>query len=189
MRHLDLFSGIGGFAIAAQRVGWQTVAFCDCEEFSQRVLATHWPNVPCHPDIRKLEGKTLGPVDIVTGGYPCQPFSMAGKRRGQEDDRDLWPEMFRLVLETGARWVVAENVAGHISMGLERTLSNLAGAGYEAVPLVIPACAVGARHRRDRVWIIGHRGGVRRTHLCRHPTPRPSRVAGSPAGRGTPSPT
>lgn len=168
MRHLDLFSGIGGFALAARWAGWETIGFCDNEEFAQRVLKKHWPAVPCYPDIRTLKGSDIGgTVDIVTGGYPCQPFSSAGKRRGTGDDRHLWPEMFRIILETRPRWVVGENVAGHISMGLDSVLSDLASAGYEALPFVIPACAVAAPHRRDRIWTVaysaraGEWGGVR----------------------------
>ena len=160
LKVLDLFSGIGGFSLGLERTGgFETVAFCEIEEYPRRVLAKHWPDVPCYADVRelsfeRLETDGLGRIDCVVGGYPCQPFSQAGKRRGQEDDRHLWPEMYRIVASVRPRWVIAENVAGHISMGLDEVLSDLESEGYTAWPLVIPACAVDAQHRRDRVWII-----------------------------------
>ncbi len=156
MKHLDLFSGIGGFALAARWVGWETVGFCEIDPYCQKVLRKHWPDVPIYEDIRELDGRTVGHVDIITGGYPCQPFSVAGKRRGEADDRHLWPEFARLIQEIRPRWVVGENVAGHISMGLDSVLSDLEGCGYSHETFVIPACAVGAPHRRYRVWIIGY---------------------------------
>jgi len=164
LKVLDLFSGIGGFSLGLERTGgFETVAFCEIEEYPRRVLAKHWPDVPCYADVRelsfeRLETDGLGRIDCVVGGYPCQPFSQAGKRRGQEDDRHLWPEMYRIVASVRPRWVIAENVAGHISMGLDEVLSDLESEGYTAWPLVIPACAVDAPHRRDRVWIVAHAG-------------------------------
>ena len=167
MRHgpklkvLDLFSGIGGFSLGLERTGgFETVAFCEQDDFCQQVLAKHWPGIPIFDDIRKLTADAIGSVDVITGGYPCQPFSQAGQRRGAEDDRHLWPEMYRLVASIRPRWVIAENVAGHISMGLDEVLSDLEGEGYATWPLVIPACAVGAPHRRDRVWIVANCNSV-----------------------------
>jgi len=158
LRVLDLFSGIGGFSLGLERTGgFETVAFCEYEPFPRAVLAKHWPNVPCFPDVRTLKGSDIdGPVDVICGGYPCQPFSTAGQRRGKEDDRHLWPEFNRLVAELRPSWVIGENVVGHISMGLDDVLSDLEGQGYAARTFVIPACAVDAPHRRDRVWTVAH---------------------------------
>ena len=158
MKVLDLFSGIGGFSLGLERAGMQTVAFCEIEEYPRKVLKKHWPNVPIFEDVRKLKGEQVGPIDLICGGYPCQPFSTAGKRRGEKDDRHLWPEYLRLIRETRPRWIIAENVAGHISMGLDQVLSDMEGEGYKWEAFVIPACALNAWHRRDRVWIIANTG-------------------------------
>jgi len=156
LRVLDLFSGIGGFSLGLERTGgFETAAFCEFAEFPRKVLAKHWPNVPIFEDVRTLKGTDIdGPIDVICGGYPCQPFSTAGQRRGEKDDRHLWPEFNRLVAELRPSWVIGENVAGHISMGLDDVLSDLEGQGYAARTFVIPACAVDAPHRRDRVWIV-----------------------------------
>jgi DNA (cytosine-5)-methyltransferase 1 len=138
LRHLDLFSGIGGFALAARRVGWETVGFCEVDPFCRAVLRKHWPDVPIHPDVRELTADAVGSVDIITGGYPCQPFSYAGERRGTDDDRHLWPEFARLIRELRPRWAVGENVAGHITMGLDAVLIDLEGLGYSWEAFVIP---------------------------------------------------
>lgn len=156
MRVLDLFSGIGGFSLGLERAGMTTVAFCEIDPFCRAVLRKHWPDVPQFEDVRKLRGEDVGPVDLVCGGYPCQPFSTAGKRGGAEDDRHLWPEMFRIISELRPTWVLGENVAGHITLGLDEVLSDLDALGYASRPFVIPACAVDARHRRARVWIMAH---------------------------------
>lgn len=161
MRHLDLFSGIGGFALAAEMV-WPEAEhiFCDIEPFSQAVLRKHWPDAKIYGDIRTLHGNENGAIDLLTGGFPCQPFSSAGKRKGTEDDRHLWPEMLRVIREATPRWIIGENVSGLLTwdggMVLDSVLSDLEGSGYDAWPLVIPAAAVDAPHRRDRVWIIAH---------------------------------
>jgi DNA (cytosine-5)-methyltransferase 1 len=157
VRHLDLFSGIGGFALAAQIVGGiETVGFCEIDPWARSVLTKNFPTIPIHDDVKTLNPKNYGTIELITGGYPCQPFSHAGERRGEEDDRHLWPEVRRIIDECRPRWVLCENVAGHISMGLDTVLSELETLGYSARPLVIPACAVNARHRRDRVWIIAN---------------------------------
>lgn len=156
MRVLDLFSGLGGFSLGLERAGMQTVAFCEIDPFCRQVLKKHWPDVPQFEDIRTLKGEQVGPVDLVCGGYPCQPFSTAGERRGAEDDRHLWPEMRRLVEELRPAWVLGENVAGHITLGLDQVLSDLDALGYATRAFVIPACAVDARHRRDRVWLVAN---------------------------------
>ena len=156
MRVLSLFAGIGGMDIGLERAGMTVVAQCEIDPFCRAVLKKHWPDVPQFEDVRKLRGEDVGPVDLVCGGYPCQPFSQAGKRGGAEDDRHLWPEMRRLIEELRPAWVLGENVAGHISLGLDEVLSDLDALGYSARPFVIPACAVSAPHRRDRVWIVAH---------------------------------
>ena len=161
MKVLDLFSGIGGFALGLERAGMETVAFCEYDEKARLVLNKHWPDVPMYNDVKTLTGEQLekdGITDIglICGGYPCQPFSVAGQRKGQADDRHLWPEFFRLIKEIRPTWIIAENVAGHINMGLEDVLADLESEGYQCQTFLIPACAVDAQHRRDRVWIIAH---------------------------------
>ncbi len=169
MKVLDLFSGIGGFSIGLEKAGFETVAFCEIEEYPRGVLKRHWPDIPIYRDVRELTGEQLradGIIpDVIVGGYPCQPFSLAGVRRGEEDDRHLWPEVRRLVNEIRPAWCIFENVAGHISMGLDEVLSDLEAEDYAARPFVIPACAVDAAHRRDRVWIVAYsnRSSDRRT--------------------------
>jgi DNA (cytosine-5)-methyltransferase 1 len=156
---LDLFSGIGGFSLGLESAGpFRTIAFCEREPFCQAVLRKHWPDVPIFDDVRTIPTDGLGRVDLIAGGWPCQPWSQAGQQRGAEDDRDLWPEVARLVGELRPRWLVGENVRGFVNqpMGLERSLSDLESLGYQAVAFIIPACAVDAPHRRDRVWIIAH---------------------------------
>ena len=161
MKVLDLFSGIGGFSIGLEKVGFETVAFCEIERYCQEVLRRHWPDTPIYDDVRSLTGEQLradGIVrpDVIVGGYPCQPFSVAGEQRGAEDDRHLWPEVYRLIKEIRPTWGIFENVAGHIKLGLDEVLSDLEAEDYAARPLVIPACGVDAPHRRDRVWIVAY---------------------------------
>lgn len=156
MKVLSLFAGIGGFDLGLERAGMTVVGQCEIDPFCRAVLKKHWPDVPQYEDIRTLKGEQVGPVDLVCGGYPCQPFSTAGKRGGAEDDRHLWPEMRRLVEELRPAWVIGENVAGHITLGLDQVLSDLDALGYASRAFVIPAVAVDARHRRARVWIVAH---------------------------------
>jgi len=157
MRVLDLFSGIGGFSLGLERAGMTTVAFCEIEPFPRRVLAKHWPGVPIHDDIKSLDGSQYrGAIDVLCGGFPCQPFSTAGKQEGAKHNSYLWPEMLRVVRESRPNWVIAENVAGLDSMDLERVVSDLEAVGYQVWPILIPACAVGLPHRRNRIWICGY---------------------------------
>jgi DNA (cytosine-5)-methyltransferase 1 len=159
MRVLDLFSGIGGFSLGLERAGpFRTVAFCERDKFCQAVLRKHWPGTPIYDDVRTIPTDELGTIDVICGGFPCQPWSVAGQQRGAEDDRDLWPVMASLIEKLRPRWVVGENVRGFVKepLGLQRSLSDLESIGYEVAPFVIPACAVDAPHRRDRVWIVAH---------------------------------
>lgn len=157
MRVLDLFSGIGGFSLGLESAGMETVAFCEQDKFCQKVLAHHWPTLPIHSDITELNGyEYRGSVELVCGGFPCQPFSVAGKQLGKEDDRALWPEMLRVIREVAPRWVIGENVSGIIPMELDQVLSDLEGEGYTCWTFVLPACAVNAHHRRDRVWVVAY---------------------------------
>jgi DNA (cytosine-5)-methyltransferase 1 len=156
MKVLDLFSGIGGFSLGLERAGMETVAFCEFDKKAQLVLKKHWPDVPIYDDVRKLNGRQFEgqSIGIICGGFPCQPFSQAGKRRGEEDDRHLWPEYFRIIQEIRPRWVIGENVAGLINMGLDQVLADLEGENYSCQTVSIPACAINAPHRRDRLWIL-----------------------------------
>jgi len=164
--HLDLFSGIGGFALAAGWAGFETVGFCDNEPYAQAVLKKHWPNVPIHGDIKTLDGTAYRGVTLLTGGFPCQPFSNAGKRRGKDDDRYLWPQMLRVIQEARPDWIVGENVVGIIGLALDQVCSDLEAEGYEVEPIIIPACGVDAPHRRNRVWVVA--GGGRCGRLQGH---------------------
>jgi DNA (cytosine-5)-methyltransferase 1 len=160
---LDLFSGIGGFSYAAEKLvgGYETVAFCEYDKHAQKVLRKHWPDTEIIDDVRELANdadRFRGLVDIVVGGYPCQPFSLAGVRRGDKDDRHLWPEMLKIVQAVRPTWVIGENVTGHISMGIDTVLSDLEAAGYASRCYVIPAVAADAPHRRDRCWIVANAG-------------------------------
>ena len=157
---LDLFSGIGGISLGLERTGgFVTVAFCEIDPFCRKVLAKHWPSVPIFEDVRTLDATGLGTIDVITGGYPCQPFSQAGKRLGAEDDRYLWPAMFEVIKAVRPTWVIGENVAGHISMGLDEVLSDLESEGYTTRPFVVGAVAVDAPHRRLRVWVMANNQG------------------------------
>ena len=185
LRVLDLFAGLGGMSLGLERAGgFVTVAFCEINPFCQRVLKKHWPDIPCHSDVRTLKGADVGPVDVICGGYPCQPFSYAGKREGADDDRHLWPEYLRLIKELRPAWVLGENVAGHITLGLDQVLSDLEGAGYAARAFVIPAVAVDAPHRRDRVWIVANATGLQRDGGGKHSQSAVRQVSQSGKRRG-----
>lgn len=190
MNHASLFSGIGGAEVAASWMGWHNAFHCEIQEFPRKVLEYWFPNSESYEDITKTDfAKWHGKVDVLTGGFPCQPFSLAGRRKGADDNRYLWPHMLRAIREIQPTWVVGENVAGiktmvescqvaklgrsddifeenHIyreesKFTLDKICQDLEEAGYSVQPLVIPACAVGAPHRRDRVWIVAHRADAR----------------------------
>ena len=152
MKVLDLFSGIGGFSLGLERAGMKTVQFVENDPYCQKVLAKNFPGIPIHGDIKTFHYDK--PVEIISGGFPCQPYSQAGERRGKEDDRHLWGEYFRIIQSVRPPWVIGENVSGIINMELDQVLSDLESENYSCQSLVIPACAVNAPHRRDRVWII-----------------------------------
>jgi DNA (cytosine-5)-methyltransferase 1 len=158
MKHLDLFSGIGGFAYAADQV-WDNLehVFCDNNRFCQRVIEKHWKGSKIYNDIRDIKDEQ---ADILTGGFPCQPFSQVGKRKGTADDRYLWPEMLRVIRLSKPKWVIAENVGGLLTVqnGLvfEQVCTDLEDSGYEVQPFIIPAAGVSAPHKRDRIWICAY---------------------------------
>ncbi|MCA1669345.1 MAG: DNA cytosine methyltransferase, partial [Thermomicrobia bacterium] len=162
LTHLSLFSGIAGLDLAASWAGFETFLFVEKDTFCQKVLAKNFPGVRIHDDIHSLTGAIVqdacptGRVDLISGGFPCQPWSLAGKRKGKEDDRHLWPEMLRVIREVHPRFVVGENVSGFVSMGLDTVLADLEAAGYEATAFVFPAAAVGAWHKRERCFIVAH---------------------------------
>lgn len=157
--HVDLFSGIGGFALAARWAGVQTVAFAEIDDYASRVLAKNFSGVTNYGDVRNVPG--IQPAWLVTGGFPCQPFSVAGKRKGTSDDRWLWPEMAGVIERVRPTWVLGENVPGIVRMELDTVLFDLERVGYTTTTFVIPAVAVNAPHRRDRVWIVAYANGGR----------------------------
>jgi DNA (cytosine-5)-methyltransferase 1 len=172
MQLIDLFSGIGGFSLSASWIPhWRTIQFCEIDKFCQRVLAYHFPDVPIHSDIKTLNPKKIlydkNEKTIITGGFPCPSFSVAGKRKGTEDDRYLWPEMLRIIGVFHPDWVVAENVPGIINWNrglvFEQVQTDLEKEGYEVFSFVLPTCGVNAPHRRDRVWFIAHSKSDRRS--------------------------
>ncbi len=161
MKHGSLFSGIGGFDLAADWMGWENVFHCEIAEFPRKILNHYWPNADCHEDIKKTDfTKYRGTVDIISGGFPCQPYSAAGKRLGKEDDRHLWPEMLRVIREVKPQWVVGENVRGLLNwnggMVFHEVCSDLENIGYEVQAFIIPASGINAPHQRERLWIVAN---------------------------------
>lgn len=162
LTHLSLFSGIGGLDLAAEAAGFVTVGQCEWADYPSKILEKHWPDVPRWKDIRTLTGESfyertgLRTVDIISGGFPCQPFSQAGKRRSKDDDRYLWPEMCRVISEIRPAWVLGENVPGIVNLALDTVLSDLENIGYSGQAFNIPACGVDAPHKRERVAIVAY---------------------------------
>ena len=150
----SLFAGIGGFDLGLERAGMRVAWQCEIDPDARAILAKHWPKVPCYGDIRSIDWADVEPVDLICGGYPCQPFSHAGSRQGSDDPRHLWPEVARCVRNLRPRWVLLENVAGHLSLGFGSVLGDLASLGYDAWWDCIPAASVGAPHLRDRVFVV-----------------------------------
>lgn len=166
MKHGSLFSGIGGFDLAAEWMGWENVFHCEWNEFGQKVLKYYWPNAEIFDDITKTDfTKYANKIDILSGGFPCQPYSSAGKRLGKNDERHLWPEMLRAIREIAPRYVVGENVRGLINWNgglvFDEVCTELENLGYKVAPYIIPASGVNAPHRRERIWFIAYRDGER----------------------------
>lgn len=162
MNHGSLFSGIGGFDLPSEWMGWNNVFQCEKDPFCRKVLKYYWPKAILYDDIKQTDFSFWkGRIDILTGGFPCQPFSLAGKRKGTEDDRNLWPEMLRAIQEIAPEWVVGENVYGIINwnggLAFEQVQADLEAEGYEVQPYILPACGVNAPHKRDRVWFVAYR--------------------------------
>lgn len=153
---MSLFAGVGGFDLGLERAGWKCVGQVEIDPYCRAVLAKHWPEVPRMEDVRDVQGHEFGPVDAVVGGFPCQPHSVAGKRLGNADERHLWPEYARIIRAIRPRWVVAENVPGLRTTAADEVIGDLEEAGYAVWPCVVGAWAVGAPHRRERVWIVAH---------------------------------
>lgn len=156
MTFLDLCAGIGGLTLGLTRAGMTCVGQVEIDDYCNKILRRHWPDVRRWRDITTLDPAELPRATLVAGGYPCQPFSVAGQRKGAGDDRHLWPFVFRIVAHHRPAWCLFENVAGHVSLGLDAVCSDLEAIGYACGPLVVPACAVDAPHRRDRVWILAN---------------------------------
>ena len=164
MKHGSLFSGIGGFDLAAEWMGWENVFHCEWNPFGQRVLKHYWPNAELFTDITKSNfTKYANTIDVLTGGFPCQPYSSAGKRLGKDDTRHLWPEMCRAIREIAPRYVVGENVRGLTNWNgglvFDEVCADLENLGYQVAPFIIPASAVNAPHQRERVWFVAYRDG------------------------------
>ena len=189
MRHVDLCSGIGGFALGFEWAGLsRPVMFCDIEPWSRKILAKHWPDVPIEEDVKVLANEPEkipagGRDTILTAGYPCQPFSHAGMRKGEEDDRHIWPYIREIVAQKRPAWCVFENVYGHVSMGLDTVLSNLEADGFASRCFIVPACGVDAPHRRDRVWIIAHANSNGQPNRAKHEQRMAEDVADTSCGR------
>jgi len=177
MIHASLFSGIGGFDLAAEWMGWTNLFNCEWEEFPRQVLKYHFPHTKQYGDVRELDATIYdGRIDVLTGGFPCQPYSYAGERKGKNDERHLWPEMLRVIRECSPRWIVGENVRGIVSWNgglvFEEVCADLEASGYSVQPFILPAAGVGAPHRRERIWFVAYRdepnkgengGGVQRS--------------------------
>ena len=174
MRHGSLFSGIGGFDLASEWMGWENSFHCEWHPFAQKILKYYWPNSISYEDITKTDFTIhRGGIDILTGGFPCQPYSSAGKRLGKEDDRHLWPEMCRAIREIKPTWVVGENVRGLVSwnggMVFEEVQADLESEGYEVQSFILPAASVNAPHRRDRIWFIAYNASYSSSiGFCKH---------------------
>ena len=170
MTHASLFSGIGGFDLAAEWMGWENIFHCEWNPFGQRVLAHHFPNSKSYNDITKTDFSLhAGQIDILTGGFPCQPYSQAGKRLGKADERHLFPHMLRCIKEVKPKWVIGENVRGLVSWGgglvFNEVCDDLEREGYEVQPFLIPAASVGAPHQRQRIWFVAYAiGTMQRTN-------------------------
>ena len=161
MTFIDICAGVGGISLGLERAGMICKGQVEIDDNCRKVLERHWPGVPRWTDATAIEPGELPTVDLISGGYPCQPFSCAGLQRAEKDDRHIWPYIFEIVKHKKPSWCLFENVANHIRLGGDTVLSDLESIGYACQPLIIPACAVGAQHRRDRLWILAHADGQR----------------------------
>src|SRR6056300_1025025 len=159
IRILDICSGIGGFSLGLESTGgFDTVAFCEFDDFCRKVLNKYWPDVPIYKDLKEIGNepeRIIQDFDLICGGIPCQPFSVAGKKKGKEDDRHLWPYMYEIIKHKKPTWVIVENVGGFVNVALDDVCLDLEAQGYATQSLIMPACSVEAPHRRDRIWILG----------------------------------
>jgi len=166
LNHGSLFSGIGGFDLAAEWMGWNNIFHCEWNEFGQKILKYYWPNAISYGDIKQTDFTIhRGNIDILTGGFPCQPYSQAGKRRGKEDERHLWPEMLRAIREISPTFIVGENVYGLLNWNgglvFDEVQADLEAEGYEVQPVILPACGKDAPHKRERIWFVAYSGDKR----------------------------
>lgn len=189
MNCAHLFNGIGGFAIAAHWMGWTNYMHCEIDPFCNKVMNHHFPNSIQHEDIRKTDFTSYrGTIDLITGGFPCQPYSTAGKRKGKDDERHLWPEMLRAIREIQPGWVVGENVRGLTNWNgglvFDEVQADLEAEGYEVLPFLLPAAGVGAPHRRDRIWFVAYAHGFRqlRSGICKEQQGRAKTISTSETG-------
>jgi DNA (cytosine-5)-methyltransferase 1 len=191
--HASLFTGIGGFDLAASWMGWKNVFQCEIDPFCQKLLGFWFPESELFSDIKTSNFvKYHEKIDIISGGFPCQPFSVAGKRKGTDDNRYLWPEMLRVLREVQPQWFVAENVCGLLAQQsgvvFERIYADLEDTGYKVQPFVIPACSVGAPHRRDRIWIVANSDNKRAGKLRNTCQPQGTQCSDELLGKQYPIP-
>lgn len=185
MNHFSCFTGIGGIDLAAEWAGFQTVGQVELADYPYQILCKHWPDVPKWRDIRDVTGESIRRLcggqspTLLSGGFPCQPFSIAGKQRGEEDDRFLWPELLRLVQESRPTWFIGENVPGIINLALDQAITDLESIGYTVRAFDIPACAIDAEHIRRRIFIVANDGSQRIQRSFKDAIPRESRVSRS----------
>jgi len=182
---VSLFTGIGGLDLGLERAGMRVVAQSEIDPYCCRVLAKHWPDVPNLGDITTIDWSTVERPDLICGGYPCQPFSLTGLRAGADDDRDRWPDFAIAIRELRPQWVLLENVAAHLSLGFDRTLTDLAALGFDADWSVVSACSMGAPHRRRRLFCVAHASSVGRR--SGRDDPRGARQARGQQAHGSPT--
>lgn len=182
LTHGSLFSGIGGFDLASEWMGWENVFHCEWNDFGKRILKYYWPNTISYDDITKTDFTIhRGKIDILTGGFPCQPYSVAGKRKGKEDERHLWPEMLRAIREIQPTYIVGENVRGLINwnggMVFDEVQTDLENEGYEITPFLLPAGGVNAPHRRDRIWFIAFNSSYSKSEQSKRMQPEQREIS------------
>lgn len=173
MTHGSLFSGIGGFDLAAEWMGWENIFHCEWNEFCQKILNYYWPDAKCYTDIKQTDFSIWrGRIDVITGGFPCQPYSLAGQRKGKEDDRHLWPEMLRAIREIQPRYVIGENVPGLVNwskgMVFDEVQADLENEGYETIPIILSSASIGNDDIRERIWFCAYSDKMGRENIQGH---------------------